>query len=95
MEQAYNHHVSVMLDEVIEYANLKKNSKVLDMTLGRAGHSSEFLKRIPEGFLYGVDQDKEALTFSEERLSKIGKPIAAQNSFILPFMPTVSTNSSD
>ena len=37
------------------------------MTLGRAGHSSEFLKRIPEGFLYGVDQDKEALTFSEER----------------------------
>ena len=72
MEQAYNHHVSVMLDEVIEYANLKKNSKVLDMTLGRAGHSSEFLKRIPEGFLYGVDQDKEALTFSEERLSKIG-----------------------
>ena len=40
MEQAYNHHVSVMLDEVIEYANLKKNSKVLDMTLGRAGHSS-------------------------------------------------------
>lgn len=72
MEQAYNHHVSVMLDEVIEYANLKKNSKVLDMTLGRAGRSSEFLKRIPEGFLYGVDQDKEALTFSEERLSKIG-----------------------
>ena len=72
MEQAYNHHVSVMLDEVIEYANLKKNSKVLDMTLGRAGHSSEFLKRIPEGFLYGVDQDKEAFTFSEERLSKIG-----------------------
>ena len=45
MEQAYNHHVSVMLDEVIEYANLKKNSKVLDMTLGRAGHSSEFLKK--------------------------------------------------
>ena len=49
MEQAYNHHVSVMLDEVIEYANLKKNSKVLDMTLGRADRKSTRLNSSHSG----------------------------------------------
>ena len=44
----------------------------LDLTLGRAGHSSEILSRLSsKGLLIGVDQDIEAIKESEERLSKI------------------------
>ena len=64
-------HKPVLLDEVIEVLNLKDNSVVVDMTLGFAGHSSEMLKRIKNGYLFAFDQDEEALTFSKDKLSTI------------------------
>lgn len=67
-----NDHVSVLLREVIEGLNIQKDGIYLDLTLGRAGHSSEILKKIPQGILIGVDQDEEAIEYSKERLSKIG-----------------------
>ena len=65
-------HISVLLNESIENLNLKDNSIVVDCTLGRAGHSSEILKRIPNGHLFAFDQDKEAIDVSREKLNKIG-----------------------
>ena len=65
-------HISVLLEETIEYLNLKKDSIVVDCTLGYGGHSYEILSRIPEGFLYAFDQDKEAIKFSKERLKGAG-----------------------
>lgn len=64
-------HTSVLKEEVIKYLNLKQNSVVVDMTLGYAGHSSEILSIIKEGFLYAFDQDSDAITFSEKKLSRI------------------------
>lgn len=64
-------HISVLLTEVIENLNLKENSVIVDATLGYAGHSSEILKRIPNGKLYSFDQDQEAIDFSKEKLKKI------------------------
>lgn len=64
-------HESVLLNEMIESLNLKDNSIVVDMTLGFAGHSSQILKRIKNGYLFAFDQDEEALKFSKEKLSKI------------------------
>ena len=64
-------HESVLLNETIESLNLKDNSIVVDMTLGFAGHSSQILKRIKNGYLFAFDQDEEALAFSKEKLSKI------------------------
>ena len=66
-------HVSVLLNESIEELNLNKNSIVVDCTLGRAGHSSEILKKIPNGMLIAFDQDEEAIIESEEKLNKIAK----------------------
>lgn len=66
------YHKSVLLDECIENLNIKENGIYVDATLGYAGHSSEILKRIPHGFLYGFDQDDFAISKSEERLSKLG-----------------------
>ena len=64
-------HESVLLNETIESLNLKDNSIVVDMTLGFAGHSSQILKRIKNGYLFAFDQDEEALKFSKEKLYKI------------------------
>ena len=64
-------HISVLLKESIDNLNLKENSIVVDATLGRAGHSSEILKKIPNGFLYAFDQDEEAIIESDEKLKKI------------------------
>jgi len=64
-------HKSVLLEECIHYLNLKEDSKIVDCTLGYGGHSSEILKRIPNGFLYAFDQDEEAIVSSKKRLSDI------------------------
>ncbi len=65
-------HVPVLLKEVIDGLNIKKDGVYLDLTLGRAGHSSEIISRLsPEGLLIGVDQDDEAIEYSKTRLSKI------------------------
>lgn len=65
-------HAPVLLQEVLEGLNLKEDAIVVDMTLGRAGHSSEILKRIPAGHLYAFDQDIIAIDASREVLEKIG-----------------------
>lgn len=65
-------HIPVLLNETIEGLNIKPNGIYVDLTLGRAGHSSEILKRLnKDGLLIGVDQDKEAIEESDKRLSKI------------------------
>ena len=64
-------HKPVLRDEVIELLNLKENSIVVDMTLGFAGHSSEILKRIKNGYLFAFDQDEEALIYSRNKLATI------------------------
>lgn len=73
-------HKSVLLEECIENLNLKDNSVVVDCTLGRAGHSSEILKRIPAGFLYAFDQDLDAIDSSYKRLNEIGDNFKIINS---------------
>ncbi len=64
-------HKSVLLEECLYYLNLKGDSIIVDCTLGYGGHSSEILKRIPQGFLYAFDQDQEAITYSQKRLQSI------------------------
>lgn len=65
------YHKSVLLNESIEYLNIKENGIYIDATLGYAGHSSEILKRIPKGYLYAFDQDEYAILKSQEKLSTI------------------------
>ena len=65
-------HESVLLKETIESLNLKDDSIIVDMTLGFAGHSSQILKRIKNGYLFAFDQDEEALAYSKDKLSTIG-----------------------
>ena len=65
-------HISVLLEESIDYLNLKKDSIIVDCTLGYGGHSSKILEKISNGFLYAFDQDDEAIKEADKRLKKIG-----------------------
>lgn len=65
-------HESVLLKEAIENLNLKEDSRVVDMTLGFAGHSSQILKKIKKGYLFAFDQDEEAILYSTKKLATIG-----------------------
>lgn len=64
-------HYSVMKKEAIDGLNIKENGIYVDGTIGLAGHSSEILKHIPKGHLYGFDQDDYAINESDKVLSKI------------------------
>lgn len=65
------YHKSVLLNECLDNLNIKEDGIYVDATLGYAGHSSEILKRIPKGHLYGFDQDDFAIEKSNERLKSI------------------------
>lgn len=65
-------HKSVLLNEVIEGLKIVDGGIYVDATLGYAGHSSEILRRIPNGFLYGFDQDDYAVKMSDKKLKEIG-----------------------
>ncbi len=64
-------HISVLLNESIEGLNILENGIYVDATLGSEGPSSEILKRIKKGFLFAIDQDSDAIKYSNEKLSKI------------------------
>ena len=66
-------HIPVLLNEVIAGLNIKPDGTYVDLTVGRGGHSSEILTRLPQGRLICVDQDEEAIVASTARLSKIRK----------------------
>jgi 16S rRNA (cytosine1402-N4)-methyltransferase len=67
-----DYHRPVLCTEAIEGLNLHADSIVVDMTLGRAGHSSKILSVIPHGFLYAIDKDLTALSYSKSVLKEIG-----------------------
>ena len=61
-------HKSVLLEESINFLDIKENGVYVDATLGFGGHSLEILKRINKGFLFAFDQDSEAIEYSKARL---------------------------
>lgn len=61
-------HTPIMLKEVIEGLDIKKDGIYVDCTIGGAGHSLEIVKRLKNGKLYGFDRDSEAIETSRKRL---------------------------
>lgn len=63
------HHISVLLNEVLDGLSIKPDGIYVDGTLGGAGHSLEIAKRLRNGKLIGIDQDPAALEKSKEVLA--------------------------
>lgn len=77
------HHVSVLLEEVLEGLNIKEDGIYVDGTLGGAGHSLEIVKRLKTGKLIGIDQDTNALDKSREVLKEhLDKVILVHDNYV-------------
>ena len=76
------YHESVLVNEVLQLADLKSDTKIIDVTLDGGGHAQEFLKIIsPQGKLLGIEKDPEMLEVAKERLSNFKNIKIAQGSF--------------
>ena len=65
-------HVPVLLEEVLEYLNVRPGGMICDATLGLAGHSSEIAKRLGgKGKLIGFDRDPEAMELARAKLEEV------------------------
>ena len=65
------YHKSVLLEEVIEYLNIRPDGIYVDGTLGGAGHSYEIVQRLTKGGrLIGIDQDEDAIAEASKRLKE-------------------------
>jgi 16S rRNA (cytosine1402-N4)-methyltransferase len=57
-----SHHVPVLLQEAIEFLNVRRGGTYIDATVGLGGHSYEIAKRLgAQGHLIGLDKDPAAL----------------------------------
>src|SRR5690606_30540941 len=55
-----DYHIPVLLNDVIDGLDVKPDGMYVDVTFGGGGHSSEILKRLTSGRLFGFDQDADA-----------------------------------
>ena len=68
-------HVPVMLDEVLEWLEIKPDGTYVDATLGAGGHSAAIAARLTSGKLISLDQDEQALALAAERLKRFGSTV--------------------
>ncbi|MGD3154440.1 16S rRNA (cytosine(1402)-N(4))-methyltransferase RsmH [Staphylococcus warneri] len=65
------HHISVMLNETIDYLNIKEDGVYVDCTLGGAGHALYLLNQLSdEGRLIAIDQDITAIENAKDVLKE-------------------------
>lgn len=66
---AFDHHLPVLCDQVIDAFAPRAEAKLVDATFGRGGHSRALLNRLgPEGRVLAIDQDPQAV--------EVGKALA-------------------
>ena len=69
MEADYGHK-PVLLQECLDALAIRPDGIYVDGTLGRAGHSSEIVRRLTTGRLIALDRDETALTAARQRLAE-------------------------
>ncbi|MFW5979208.1 MAG: 16S rRNA (cytosine(1402)-N(4))-methyltransferase RsmH [Halanaerobium sp.] len=75
-------HQAVLLEEAVEYLNIKEDGIYLDGTLGRAGHSAEILENLSQaGKLIGIDRDTAAIKAVKKRFADQDSLILAHSNF--------------
>jgi 16S rRNA (cytosine1402-N4)-methyltransferase len=67
--------VPVLLDEVLEWLDVKPDGTYIDATLGAGGHSAAIASRLTSGKLISLDQDAQAIALAAERLKKFGTTV--------------------
>jgi len=66
-------HVPVLLEEVLQYLNVRPGGVIADATVGLGGHSAEIAKRLgAEGRLICFDRDPQAMELARARMEEVG-----------------------
>lgn len=66
-------HISICVEEILEFLQIEPGQIGLDATLGYGGHSTEMLKKLEgKGYLYALDIDPIELPKTRERLKERG-----------------------
>ena len=66
-------HISIMVQEILDFLQIKPGQKGLDATLGYGGHTKEMLKALNgKGHMVALDIDPIESTKTKERLEKQG-----------------------
>lgn len=66
-------HISIMVDEILDFLDIKAGQTGLDATLGYGGHTLEMLKKLEgKGHIYALDVDPIEIVKTKERLEKQG-----------------------
>ena len=73
-------HIPVLLEEVMEYLDVRRNGVYVDCTIGLGGHAQEILKRNPETEIIGFDIDKRALLEARDRLQPFAERVKLYHS---------------
>ena len=72
-------HVPVLLDDVLEYLNVRPGGVVVDATLGLGGHSEAIARRLGGGGrLICFDRDPEAMALGRARLASLAEELGAE-----------------
>ena len=67
------YHVTAMTVEAVRHLNCRPGKIVVDATLGGAGHARRICERIgPDGFLIGIDRDRDAVEHARSVLPGCG-----------------------
>lgn len=74
-------HDTVLLEEAIEYLNIKENGIYVDGTLGGAGHSKLILENLKNGHLYAFDQDLYAIGVASKKLKSYSNKTIIHDNF--------------
>jgi len=62
-------HKPVMLNEVIEYLDIKPGAKIVDATLNGGGHTRGILEKYPDAKILGVEWDPDIFREFQEKAS--------------------------
>ena len=66
-------HISIMVNEILEFLDIKPGQQGLDATLGYGGHTRKMLEKLEgKGHIYGLDVDPIESAKTKERLNKLG-----------------------
>jgi 16S rRNA (cytosine1402-N4)-methyltransferase len=72
-------HVSVLLQEAIQFLHVQRGGTYIDATLGLGGHSAAIAQRLgPEGRLICFDRDPNAMRIAKERLEAVRQAMGAE-----------------
>ena len=74
-------HVSVLLQEVLEWLDPRPGGKYLDGTLGLGGHTEAILEHVVgNARILGLDRDPQAMEIAAQRLSRFGDAVQIRRS---------------